>query len=92
MFKKSLSVTTAFLLVAGLAACDVKKTQEGNVDLPKYEVEQTQEARVDMPKYDVDAPDVEVKKEEKIVNVPTVGMEEKRVEVPDVDINKPKDQ
>ncbi len=92
MFKKSLSVTTAILLAAGLAACDVEKTQEGNVDLPKYEVEQTQEARVDMPKYNIDTPDVDVKKEEKIVNVPTVRMEEKRVEVPDVDINRPKDQ
>ena len=92
MLNKSLSITTAILLAAGLAACDVEQTQEGNVDLPKYETEQTQEARVDLPKFDVTAPDVEVKKEEKIVDVPTVGTEEKRVEVPDVDINTPEDK
>ena len=92
MFKPSLTVAAAILVATGLAACDVEKTQEGNVDLPKYEVEQTQEGNVDLPKYDVDAPEVDVKKEEKIVEVPTVGTEEKRVEVPDVDITTPKDQ
>ena len=92
MFKQSLTVASALFLAAGLAACDVEQTKEGNVDLPKYEVEQTQEARVDLPRYDVDAPDVDVNKKEKIVEVPTVGTEEKRVEVPDVDINMPKDE
>lgn len=92
MLRKSLSVTTAILLAAGLAACDVEQTQEGKVDLPEYEVAKTQEGDVQAPKFDVTAPDVEVKTEEKVVDVPTVGMEEKKVEVPDVDINAANDK
>ncbi len=58
---------TAFILAGlvsiasiGLVGCDVHKTQEGKVDLPKYEVSKTQEGNVQLPKYDVDAPKVDV--------------------------------
>src|SRR5512145_565130 len=71
---------TAFVL-AGLAAasmalvgCDVQKTQEGNVSVPKYEVSKTKEGDVTLPKYDVDAPKVDVTTEQKDVNVPKVGV------------------
>ncbi len=70
----------------GLAACDVKKTQEGNVNLPKYDVQKTQEGNVNLPKYDVKGPDVQVSKEEKTVNVPTVKTEEKSVTLPKVEV------
>jgi hypothetical protein len=70
---------TAFVL-AGLAAvsialvgCDVQKTQEGNVTLPKY---------------DVTAPSVDVTTEKKDVNVPKVGVytEKETLTVPKVDV------
>jgi hypothetical protein len=93
MFKRSLSLITAGLMVAGLAACDVDQTQEGNVDAPAYEVEKTQEGNLEMPKYDVDAPNVDTQMEEKKVEVPNVDVktEGKTVEVPDVDVNAPKE-
>lgn len=59
-------------LVGGLAACDVKKTQEGNVTVPKYEVEKTQSGDVTLPKYDVKTPDVNVTTEKKVIEVPKV--------------------
>lgn len=52
-------------LAFGLAACDVKQTQEGK--LPDVEVKDGQ-----VPKYDVDAADVDVKTEEKVIEVPTL--------------------
>lgn len=52
-------------LVFGLAACDMKQTQEGK--LPDVEVKDGQ-----VPKYDVDAADVDVKTEEKTITVPTL--------------------
>ena len=55
------------IVLAGLAAasialvgCDVQKTQEGNVSVPKYEVSKTKEGDVTLPKYDVTAPSVDV--------------------------------
>jgi uncharacterized lipoprotein len=92
MLKKSLSIATAFLLAAGMAACDVDQTQEGQVDLPKYEVEKTQEGNVEAPRFDADAPDVNVKTEEQTVEVPTVETEQKKVEVPNVDVDAPKEK
>jgi hypothetical protein len=67
----------------GLAGCDVQKTQEGDVDLPKYEVTQTKEGDVQLPKYDVTAPDVSVTTKEKTITVPSVEVktaEEKKKE------------
>ncbi|MBT9568364.1 MAG: hypothetical protein IV085_08710 [Thiobacillus sp.] len=64
-----MKLTTGLVLVPalalGLAACDVKQTEEGK--LPDVEVKEGQ-----MPKYDVDAADVDVKTEEKVITVPTL--------------------
>ncbi|NMM77633.1 hypothetical protein [Acidovorax sp. SRB_24] len=70
--KKLIAIAIASIGLAGLAACDVKKTQEGNVTLPKYEVEKTQSGDVTLPKYDVKTPDVHVTTEEKTITVPKV--------------------
>lgn len=64
-----MKLTTGLVLVPvlafGLAACDVKQTEEGK--LPDVEVKGGQ-----VPKYDVDAADVDVKTEEKVITVPTL--------------------
>jgi hypothetical protein len=70
----------------GLAGCDVKKTQEGSVTVPKYEVEKTQQGNVTLPKYDVTTPDVKVGSTEKQVTVPTVQTEKRTIEVPKVTV------
>ena len=69
---KTLALTLAAFALAGLTACDVKKTQEGNVTLPKYNVEKTQSGDLTLPKYDVKTPDVKVTTEEKVIEVPKV--------------------
>ncbi|MEO7641448.1 MAG: hypothetical protein ABIU07_08545, partial [Ramlibacter sp.] len=76
----------------GLAACDVKKTQEGNITVPKYEVEKTQSGDVTLPKYDVKTPDVQVSTTEKTITVPTIKTEEKTIEVPKVTVTPAKDK
>ena len=92
---------TAFILAGlmsvaalGLTGCDVKKTQEGKVDLPKYEVSKTQDGNVQLPKYDVEAPKVDVTTEKKEVNVPKVGVytEKEKLTVPKVSITPAKDR
>jgi hypothetical protein len=70
----------------GLAGCDVKKTEEGNVSVPKYEVQKTQEGGVNLPKYDVTAPEVNVTKKEVEVAVPKVTTEKETVTVPSIDV------
>jgi len=92
---------TAFV-IAGLAAaasialvgCDVQKTQEGHVQMPKYEVSKTQEGDVKLPKYDVDAPKVDVTTTQKDITVPKVEVqkEEKTVTLPKVEITPAKDR
>lgn len=77
-----LAFTATFLL----AGCDVEKTQEGDVTLPKYEVEKTKEGNVTLPKYDVTAPSVVVGTTEKQVEVPTVTTETKTITVPVVGV------
>ena len=71
-----------------LVGCDVQKTQEGSVDMPKYEVSKTEEGNVQLPKYNVDAPEVNVTTEKKEVEVPKVGVytEKETLTVPKVDI------
>lgn len=86
MSKKLFSITAAGLIALGLTACDVDKTREGNVTLPKYKVSKTQEGDVTTPRYDVKTPDVTVSKEERSVDVPTVKTEKRTVEVPKVDV------
>ena len=68
----TLAIAFAALALTGLTACDVEKTQEGNITTPKYEVEKTQEGDVTLPKYDVKTPDVNVTTEEKVIEVPKI--------------------
>ena len=70
--KNIIALSIVSISLAGLAACDVKKTQEGNVTVPKYEVEKTQSGDVTLPKYDVKTPDVNVTTEKKVIEVPKV--------------------
>ena len=67
----SISVISAVAVAASLAACDVKKTQEGNVTVPKY---------------DVTPPDVSVTKKEVEVTVPKVTTEKKEVTMPSIEV------
>lgn len=92
MMKKTLTIGAATLFAFGLVACDVEKTQEGNVNLPRYEVEKTQEGSAKLPEYDVKTPDVAVNTEEKKVEVPTIKKEERTVTVPDVDVTPAKEK
>jgi predicted RecA/RadA family phage recombinase len=82
----SLIATLLAAASLGLAGCDVRKTEEGNVTLPKYEVSKTQEGNVNLPKYDVTAPDVDVKSKQVEVTVPKVTTEKETVTVPSIDV------
>lgn len=91
--QKTITIAALAAITAlGLSACDVKKTQEGNVTLPKYDVQKTQEGNVTVPKYDVKGPDISVSKEEKTVTVPTVKTEEKTITVPTVNVTTAKEK
>ncbi|WP_235548528.1 hypothetical protein [Noviherbaspirillum sp. Root189] len=92
MISKKITVVASVLLAVGLTACDIDKTKEGKVSLPKYEVEKTKEGSVKLPEYDVKTPDVTVKKEEKTVEVPTIKKEERTVQVPNVDVTSAKEK
>ena len=89
---KTLLTTLAAVSALGLAACDVKKTQEGNVTVPKYEVEKTKEGNVTLPKYDVTGPTVSVGSTTATVTVPTVQTEQRKIEVPTVTVTPAKDK
>ena len=86
MLKTTLATAIISLGALGLSACDVKKTQEGNVTVPKVEVTKTQEGSVTLPKYDVTPPDVKMGTTEKTITVPTVKTEEKKIDVPTVTV------
>lgn len=93
MFKTTTLLSGVAAAVAlGLAGCDVEKTQEGNVTVPKYEVAKKQDGDVTVPKYDVTAPDVDVNKKEAEVTVPKVTTEKETITVPDVDIKTGKEK
>ena len=92
MLKIALAAGFVSIAALGLSGCDVKKTQEGNVTVPKYEVTKTQEGNVTVPKYDVKAPDVKVGSTETTVKVPTVKTEEKQITVPTVDVTTGKEK
>lgn len=91
MLKKSALVALFASVGLGLAACDVDKTQEGNVTMPKYEVEKTQEGNVTAPNYEVTPPDVKVTENERTVDVPTIETEKKTIEVPSIEVDPAKD-
>lgn len=88
--RKTSFVLAAVVSAASLAlvGCDVEKTQEGNLDVPKYEVTKTEEGNVTVPKYDVDAPDVDVSTTEKQVTLPDVDInaQKETITVPKIDI------
>ena len=84
--KKALSIALGSILLVGLTGCDVDKTKEGNVTIPKYEVTKTQEGSVTAPQYDVTPPQVSVGTDQKTVVVPTVKTEERQITVPTVDV------
>lgn len=72
--KKSFTLFAA-VGVLGLAACDVQKTKEG--DMPDVDVNVS---GGQLPEYNVTAPDVDVR------------MENKTVQVPVLDVDVPKDK
>jgi uncharacterized lipoprotein len=74
MLKTTLATAIVAAGVLGLSGCDVKKTQEGSVTLPKYDVQKKASGDVTLPKYDVTTPDVQVGSEKKTIEVPTVGV------------------
>jgi hypothetical protein len=86
MLKTTIAMAVVSFSVVGLSACDVDKTQEGSVTVPKYEVEEKQAGNVTAPGYDVKTPDVAVTEQEKTVEAPTIEKEEKTVEVPKVEV------
>jgi len=92
MLKTTLMTTAIVAAALSLSACDVKKTQEGNVTVPKYEVEKTKQGDVTLPKYDVTAPTVSVGTASQTVTVPTISTEQRKVEVPTVSITPAKDK
>ncbi|QJR80743.1 hypothetical protein CA267_008110 [Alteromonas pelagimontana] len=89
-------------LVLGMTACDVNKTEDGEMpdveadsgNMPEYEIEKTEEGRMpsvdveggEMPEYDVDTADVDIGTEKKVVTVPEVD-----VTMPDEDDDEPED-
>jgi hypothetical protein len=77
MLKTALAIAIVSIGALGLSACDVKKTQEGNVTLPKYEVT---------------LPTVSVTTTEKTITVPTVKTEEKAIELPKVEVTTGKEK
>ena len=92
MLKKTLTIAMMSSFALALSACDVRKTEEGNVTLPKYEIDKTQQGSLKLPEYDVKTPEVNVRKEEKTVEVPTVKKEERTIEVPNVDVTPARDK
>jgi hypothetical protein len=86
MLKNVLATAMIATGLLGLAACDVKKTQEGNVSLPKYDVQKKASGDVTLPKYDVTTPDVQVGSKEATVTVPKVETEKRTIEVPTVGV------
>lgn len=86
MLKTTLALAIVSFGAIGLSACDVRKTQEGNVSVPKYEVEKKASGDVTLPKYDVTTPDVKVGSTEKSITVPKIESQEKKIEVPTVTV------
>ena len=86
MTHRSLGICTALASLLLMVGCDVDKTKEGDVTLPKYDVQKKQEGNVTAPQYEVTPPEVTVNKEQRTVEVPTIKTEERQITVPDVDV------
>ncbi len=67
IWTKSLAILGAAIAGVALTACDVEKTQDG--EMPEVEGGQ-------MPEYDVDAKDVKVDSKEVEIEVPTIEVED----------------
>ena len=92
MLKTTLAIAIVSIGALGLTACDVKKTQEGNVTVPKFEVNKTKEGDVTLPKFEVTPPTVNVTTTEKTITVPVVKTEEKSIELPKVQVTTGKEK
>ena len=92
MIRTTIAIAIAAVGAIGLSACDVKKTQEGNVTVPKFEVNKTQEGNVTLPKFDVTAPSVSVTTTDKTITVPVVKPEEKTLELPKIQVTTAKEK
>ena len=88
----TIAIATTFAAVIGITGCDVKKTQQGDLTLPKFEVEKTKEGNVTLPKYDVTTPDVKLTTTEQTIVVPTVKSEEKNIVLPKLEITTAKEK
>ncbi len=64
------AITAATSLIVGFTACDVDKTQEGELPSVDVDVEGGQ-----LPKYDVDGPDITVDTKKVEVPVPDIDVE-----------------
>ena len=89
MMKTKLTAIAALLLT--VSACDVNKTQSG--DLPDVDVDVSADAG-ELPEYEVNWADIDVGTTTETVSVPKVVIvtEEEEVEVPFIDINMPGDK
>ena len=77
---------SAVAVASTLMGCDVQKTQEGSVTVPKYEVQKTQEGNVTVPKYDVTMPEVKLGTTQAEVSVPKITTEKETMTVPTIGI------
>ncbi len=89
MWYRNLGLAAVLGLLVPLVGCDVDVRDEG--ELPDVDV-QTEPGR--LPDVDVEGPDVDVRTEERVIEVPDVDIEteERVIEVPDVDVNLPNEQ
>ncbi len=76
MRRLALILAASGVAAFGLAACDVEQTEEG--DMPEVTVEGG-----NLPEYDVDAAEVTVGTEERVVDVPVIGVEEADASAPE---------
>lgn len=85
---KTAALAVAFGSVLTLSACNVEKTQEG--ELPDVDVNAK---GGELPAYDVETADVDVNTKPAEVTVPDVDVntETKTMPVPDVDVNMPQE-
>ncbi len=66
LHRNSLLLVPSIFAAAVMTSCNVEKTEDG--EMPEVKVE----GDAKLPEYDVDAPDVDVKMEEKTIKVPDV--------------------
>lgn len=87
---KSAALVAALGAVLSLSACNVEKTEEG--ELPDVDVNASSGQ---LPEYDVETADVDVNTQPATVEVPDVDVDvntkEATVPVPDVDVNMPEE-